>query len=338
MKRYRRGFVVGKFCPLHRGHMLVIDTALEACDEVLVLSYTKPEFDFCAPALREQWVRALYPQVRVLVLNDSAEVQLPGNDAPDEVHRAFVGWVCRHLFGTRVDAVFTSEDYGDGFAASLSEYFGDRPVQHVCVDKARMLVPVSGTAIRADPHRYRDFLAAVVYASFVQRIGIIGGESSGKTTLAHDLARAMRSAWAPEYGRERWVEKRGDLSFHDLREIAEVQVAREERLAQTAHRFLFCDTTPLTTLGYSVEMFGAADPVLEQLAQRRYDHVLLCAPDFPFVQDGTRRGSDFRARQHKWYQNALDKDQIAYTVVAGPPQERLRIVASLLNQLEQTPS
>lgn len=336
MKRFARGLVVGKFCPLHRGHMLVIDTALAACEEVVVLSYTKPEFDLCAPAVRAEWASALYPQVRALVLEDSEQVPLPDNDAPDEVHRAFVGWVCRYLLGVRVDAVFTSENYGDGFAASLTEYFGDGPVVHICVDKARNLVPVSGTAVRANTYKYREFLAPPVYASFVKRIGIVGGESSGKTTLAHDLAREMRSVWAPEYGREKWVENGGVLSFDDLREIAEVQVAREDRLTQDANRFLFCDTTPLTTLGYSMEMFGAADPVLERLANRCYDHVLLCAPDFPFVQDGTRRDSDFRGRQHHWYLHALDRNQIAYTVVAGPPQERLRIVISLLNQLEQT--
>ena len=34
-----------------------------------------------------------------------------------------------------------------------------------------------------------------------------------------------------------------------------------------------------------------------RLAARRYDALVLCRPDFPFVQDGTRRDGDFRDRQ-----------------------------------------
>ena len=327
--RFARGLVVGKFCPLHRGHMLVIDAALAACDEVFVISYTKPEFPGCGRAVREGWLHALYPQVRALVLEDGPGVSLPDNDAPEAQQRDFVGWVCTALFGCAVDAVFTSEDYGDGFAAALSACFG-RAVQHVCVDKARSLVPISGTAIRSDPHASRAFLAPVVYASFVRRVAVLGGESSGKTTLARALAERLGTSCAPEYGRERWVEKAGVLDYDDMLHIGQVQVAREEALAPKANRVLLCDTTPLTTLGYSMTMFGRADPALEQLAERAYDTILLCAPDFPFVQDGTRRDTEFRSMQHKMYRDVLDRKQIAYAMLAGPLEQRLQHALTLL--------
>jgi HTH-type transcriptional regulator, transcriptional repressor of NAD biosynthesis genes len=44
-------------------------------------------------------------------------------------------------------------------------------------------------------------------------------------------------------------------------------------------------------------MFGQAAADLVQLAQRRYDTMFLCSPDFPFVQDGTRRDAAFRMRR-----------------------------------------
>jgi HTH-type transcriptional repressor of NAD biosynthesis genes len=65
-KRYRRGLVVGKFCPLHRGHMVVIQSAIDACDQVVVISYTKPDFEACGRTAREAWIKTLFPQVRVL--------------------------------------------------------------------------------------------------------------------------------------------------------------------------------------------------------------------------------------------------------------------------------
>src|SRR5436190_7066726 len=46
-KRFRRGLVVGKFAPLHRGHELVIRRASDACEEVVIISYCKPEFAGC---------------------------------------------------------------------------------------------------------------------------------------------------------------------------------------------------------------------------------------------------------------------------------------------------
>ena len=33
----RRGLVIGKFMPLHRGHQLLIDAALADCDDVTVV-------------------------------------------------------------------------------------------------------------------------------------------------------------------------------------------------------------------------------------------------------------------------------------------------------------
>jgi nicotinamide riboside kinase len=64
-------------------------------------------------------------------------------------------------------------------------------------------------------------------------------------------------------------------------------------------------------------MVGKAAPELETLCQRRYDRVFLCAPDFPFVQDKTRKNDDFRARQHVWYLNGLREKKIDFAVIAN---------------------
>ncbi len=277
--RFRRGLVVGKFCPLHLGHVLMIDQAQAACEELLIVSYTVPEFDGCAPPVREGWIRTQWPRARVLVFDQTildtrcaqvgvATRAVPHNDDDAEVHRAFVAWICRSLLDGAVDAVFTSEDYGDGFAAALSNYFS-HPVQHVCVDKARAAVPVSGTAVRADVHRFRELMPTHVYASFVGRVAILGGESSGKTVLAQALAVQLDTCWVPEYGRALWVEKGGKLLFEDMLAVAQGQVEREAALSQSAKRWLICDSTPLTSLLYSLDGFGRADAALVSLAERR---------------------------------------------------------------------
>jgi NadR type nicotinamide-nucleotide adenylyltransferase len=203
-------------------------------------------------------------------------------------------------------------------------------VAHVAVDRNRSEAPISGTLLRQDIHAHRSWLSPVVYASFVQRVCLLGGESSGKSTLARALAEKFSTAFVAEFGRELWEAKAGALDFTDLRHIAETQVEREEQAAHQATRFLFCDTSPLTTLFYSRHLFGKADPALELLAGRRYDFTFLCAPDFPFVQDGTREVESFRARQHQWYLGELSARRTPFHLLTGPVAARVRQVEGFL--------
>ena len=47
-------------------------------------------------------------------------------------------------------------------------------------------------------------MAPVQPAEAPRRVALLGGESSGKTTLAIALAQALGTVWVPEYGRQRW--------------------------------------------------------------------------------------------------------------------------------------
>ncbi|OON62716.1 hypothetical protein B0920_04540 [Massilia sp. KIM] len=345
-KPFRHGLVVGKFCPLHLGHMHLIRNAIAACGEVLVISYTKPEFPGMGRATREAWLGQLFPEVRALVLDDDALGRLcasrglalrrlPDNDDDADVHREFTFWLCWAVCETTVDAVFTSEDYGHGFASALSTYFsavqpGSAPVRHVCVDLSRTTVPISGTRIRGDVHRHRSFLHPEVYASFVQRICLLGGESSGKSTLAQALAQRLGTVCVPEVGRERWEERGGALTYADMRLIAEGQARREDLLAREARQWLVCDGSALSTVFYSLDGFGRVDPAVRRLAQRPYAWTFVCAPDFPFVQDGTRRDAAFRQRQHHWYCSVLRARGLPFVVLEGPVTQRLDAVCKIL--------
>jgi NadR type nicotinamide-nucleotide adenylyltransferase len=164
----------------------------------------------------------------------------------------------------------------------------------------------------------------------VRRIAFLGGESSGKTVLAARLARDLDTGCAGEYGRELWEVKKGRLAYEDMVVIAREQVRREEGALEAARAFVFCDTSPLTTLFYSLEMFGQAEPELLLAAQRTYSMVVLCAPDFPFVQDGTRRDDAFRHRQHAWYEAQFAARGISYVTARGSLGERTRFVRGLL--------
>ncbi len=338
--RHRLGLVVGKFSPLHRGHAQVIAAAIAQCERVLVLGYSQPELRGCEAARREAWIAQSFPQVINVQLDDArlrarcaalgiAPRALPPNDAADAEHQAYLAWLLLGPVGLQPDAIFGSEDYLAPCARVLARSFGHEVVP-VCVDPARSAHPVSATRIRSDVHAHRDWLDPHVYQDFVARVVFLGGESSGKTTLARAMAERGQTVWVPEYGRERWVAQDGRLGLDDLIDIARVQIEREQALHRRAVRHLFCDTSALTTLGYAGWMFDAAPPQLVAMAERPYDLAVLCAPDFEFVQDGTRRDDGFRLRQHAWYEAQLDRLGMRWMHADGNLDRRIALVSAAL--------
>ncbi|MFZ2987318.1 AAA family ATPase [Ideonella sp.] len=346
-RRYRLGLVVGKFAPLHLGHEWLVQQAAAQCERLLVLSYTKPEFERCEIGRRRQWLATRFPQHECLVIDDAwlTEVckrrhitvrPMPTNCAEDAVQQHWLAWLLRDVLQRQPDALFCSEAYGPPCAATLSQVFG-RAVEAVVVDPARVHVPISATIIRQSPVSMRHWMAAEVGGAFVRRLVLLGGESSGKTTLAQALAERLGTRWVSEYGRELW-EQQGGLSEADLLRVAREQVLREDAAAcavassRSACNWLVCDTSPLTTLGYSGWMFGRSDPELVALAARSYDAAVLCAPDFPFVQDGTRQDAGFRVQQHAWYTERLEQGTTPWLAVGGSLSQRTTAVCEWLER------
>jgi HTH-type transcriptional repressor of NAD biosynthesis genes len=342
MKKYRNGLIVGKFSPLHKGHEFLINRALAECETLYIFSYYAPEFRGCEAHKREYWLKTLFPTARIFVITDEFvktrfNFSLPSSDASDLEERRFVGFLWLQLVNEPLDAVFTSENYGAGYAAEMSRYFAAYTsfpsVEHVLVDLERRSIPISGTELRRDIHNLKEYLSPIVYASFVERICFLGGESSGKSTLTVALADEFETRFVAEYGRTLSEEKNNDLVFEDLLEIARTHIAEEEYHAGRAVRYLFIDTSPLTTLFYSLHLFGSADPELYWLAKRRYDRIFLCAPDFPFSQDGTREGNGLREKQHQWYLRQLADRNISFEILEGSLIERIKKVKNVLAKI-----
>ena len=98
-------------------------------------------------------------------------------------------------------------------------------------------------------------------AWFVKRVVVIGAESTGKTTLARQLAEHFDTVWVPEFGREHWERKIAGLrvtdpppswSSDEFVEIATEQQRRENAAARVANRVLFCDTNAFATCASNV--------------------------------------------------------------------------------------
>lgn len=171
----------------------------------------------------------------------------------------------------------------------------------------------------------------------VQRIAVLGAESSGKSTLCDALARHYGTVWVPEYLRE-FVDTRGRVPFEsDQYPIACTQRAREDAAAESegATRFLFCDTTPLMTALYSRQYWGRVDPQLARLDSRHdYAHTLVTAPDSPWEPDGLQRESEeVRQKVHRMLVETLDGRGIPYLLLKGSLPHRIRQVEAVLGPI-----
>jgi NadR type nicotinamide-nucleotide adenylyltransferase len=172
-------------------------------------------------------------------------------------------------------------------------------------------------------------------ASSVQKIAILGAESSGKSQLAEALANHYKTVWVPEYLRE-FVEKNGRVpQEQDQLFIAQTQLVQEQSSLALAKLWLFCDTTPLMTALYSRYYFKRLDPELQRLElEHDYALTLVTAPDFPWIADGLQRESpEVRQQIHDDLVNTLDARSIPFILVEGSLNQRLEQVQFTLDFL-----
>lgn len=169
----------------------------------------------------------------------------------------------------------------------------------------------------------------------VQRIAILGAESTGKSTLTAALAASRQTCWVPEYLREFVETLQRVPREEDQIDIARTQLARENALAGSARGLLFCDTTPLMTAVYSDIYWGRVPAALDLLAgQHDYALTLVAAPDGPWIADGLQRESAaVRLRVHEALVARLARQRIAFTLLTGTLQQRLAQAAAPLDQL-----
>jgi HTH-type transcriptional repressor of NAD biosynthesis genes len=314
------GLVIGKFCPPHRGHKLLIDAATAQSEQTVVIVCAKPS-DIVPGDVRGKWLQEIHPTARIMVIDDRYDE----NDSRIWAENT-LRWLDRPP-----DAVFTSEDYGDRYA----ELMGSK---HVSVDKPRGRVPISGTAVRDDPYANWDFIEPPVRGWFAKRVCVVGAESTGTTTLAKELAEALQTVWVEEYGREYSEIKlaRNDPAWRteEFTTIAEEQARREDQAARQANRVLICDTNAFATTLWHRRYMGSPSPAVEKIARRgKCDLYLLTGEEIPFVQDGLRDGEHIRHEMHRWFEAALAKQRVPWHVVRGSRAERLREAVRLTRSL-----
>lgn len=321
-KRYKKGFVLGKFLPPHKGHQFLVDSALRQVDELTILVCTIQK-EPISGVLRYQWMKELYPFANVKHVTD--EVPSYPHEHPDFWN------IWTQLLKREIDidteVFFSSEDYGYEVATRLN-------IEHVLIDKARNSVPISATIIRNNPFESWDYIPDIVKPFFVRKIVLTGPESTGKTTIAKWLADYYKTIWVEEFGREYFVNKNGKLEFSDIIEIAKGQIKKEDEKFRNANKFLFCDTDLIVTQIWSEIYFKQCPTeVFELNANRTYDLYLLMDIDIPWEDDGTREFPHLRQWHFERIKEELEVRNLPFAVISGTYEQRVELAIELINRL-----
>ena len=171
-----------------------------------------------------------------------------------------------------------------------------------------------------------------------KRILILGPESTGKSTLAEKLAKHFAEPWVPEVAREYLEKLDRPYAYEDLLKIGIQQMQMEDELAMQAHNYLFCDTDLRVIQVWSQHRYGKVDPwVLEELARRTYDLILLCAPDLPWQADPLREHPELEMRQQFFeiYQQLSQASGFPWILVSGDTDKRLSTAIQAVGSLKK---
>ncbi len=170
------------------------------------------------------------------------------------------------------------------------------------------------------------------------KIAMYGPESTGKTTLASQLAEDFNTIWIPEFARdylqEKWNSKQEICKQEDLIPIAIGQTNLENEALNKAAKILFCDTNLLVTKVFSDIYYNNCDGALERAAKKhKYDLILLTDVDVPWQADDLRDKPNDRENTIAIFEKALIDYEKPYIKLSGNQKERLEKATQIINDL-----
>jgi NadR type nicotinamide-nucleotide adenylyltransferase len=170
------------------------------------------------------------------------------------------------------------------------------------------------------------------------KIALFGPESTGKTTLAKQLAAHYKTDWVPEFARDylqkKWDKQKAICDLNDMLPIAYGQTQLENEKTKTAKHYLFCDTNLMVTKVFSEMYYNYCDPLLEEAArEHEYDLFFLTNIDVPWEKDDLRDQPEERETVFSVFKQSLIDNNKPFITLSGDANLRLKKAVSIIDNL-----
>lgn len=169
----------------------------------------------------------------------------------------------------------------------------------------------------------------------LKKVVIIGPESTGKSTLAQELADHFGCLWVPEFAREYLEKLNRSYTFDDLFKIAKGQIDLENELSQGSKELLVCDTDLNVIKIWSEHKYGKVHPWIEdQIKMRKYDLYLLTDIDIPWQDDPQREHPDPPMRLYFFnlYRRILEGSGLPFCIISGNEIDRKKTAIEIVKK------
>lgn len=151
MSNKKIGFTIGKYAPLHKGHQLVLQTALEEMDAVYCVIYDTDVINIDIKK-RANWIKKLYPTINIIYAYNSPK-QYGLDKESVKIQMDYLSDLIKDI---PITHFYSSEPYGE----KVAEYLN---IENRVIDLERKQISIHSTEIRNNCEKYKEYLEDFVY-------------------------------------------------------------------------------------------------------------------------------------------------------------------------------
>jgi HTH-type transcriptional repressor of NAD biosynthesis genes len=325
---YDTGLIIGHFEPLHLGQMRsILDAAGQAKTlHIVITTHPTPHPNFTITLQdKARWLQMACAELPFIHIHTSNEISLPLHESFDGVSIDMAASNTklkrlREALSLPIDTVLFVADNHPLAQSGTSEQL------LMTVVTTPLQTDFDSYAIAANPVAHWAAIHPQARGDYTKTVAIVGGESSGKTTLVHKLANYYGASFVLEMGRLYVGTDLGGseigLQYSDYAPIAlnHAQAIREAAAKATAPVTII-DTDFVTTQAFCEEYEGRSNPFVGAcIDEFRLDHTIMLDNNVPWVADGMRSlgNPDARGRFEQRLLDIFDHHNIQPHLIDKP--------------------